>query len=149
MVQGIKTALDELHGLQLSHNDIRLPNICFNSSFQVVLIDIDRCYEIKELHPMFLSSSGVKSCMYDIRKMLELKSGHETDYFQLGWLVAWIMDSSGGDYHERKWISQDESVRNNHFIAALVTEGQYNTKYLEDLPGGESLEECLKCRSEQ
>ena len=125
LVQGIKTALDELHALQLSHNDIRLPNICFNRSFEVVFIDFDRCHEIEKLQPMFLSS-GPKSCMYNIMEVSQqLTRGSQTDYFQLGWLVAWIMDNSGGYYHDRKWSSQVKSIQNNRFIAGLVIEGQY------------------------
>ena len=147
LVQGIKTALDEVHGLELSHNDIRLPNICFNSSFKVILIDFDRCHEIDKLYPMFLSHSGVESCMYDKRAMPRIEHGRQTDYFQLGWLVAWIMDSSGGDYHDRNWIHEGESIQNNRFINHLVLEGEYHSEFLVDLPNDKSLEECIKRRN--
>ena len=45
---------------------------------------------------MFKSSASALSCMYKVRS-LELKQtnlGIQSDYFQLGWLVAWIFDSS-------------------------------------------------------
>ena len=45
---GAKSALDELHGIGLSHNDIRSPNFCFNVDFQVILIDLDRVWSIDE-----------------------------------------------------------------------------------------------------
>ena len=35
-------AIKQLHRFGYVHNDIRLPNMCFNESFQVVLIDFDR-----------------------------------------------------------------------------------------------------------
>ena len=41
LVQTIKQALDELHRASLSHNDLRLPNICFNEDYEAVLIDLD------------------------------------------------------------------------------------------------------------
>lgn len=59
------------------------------------------------------------------------------------------MDSSGGDYHDRKWISQNESIQSKHFRNGPIIKGQYYTQYLDGLPGGESLEECLKRRSDQ
>ena len=36
LVKSIKAALDELHGLEFSHNNIRLPNICFDTNYQAV-----------------------------------------------------------------------------------------------------------------
>ena len=41
LVEGIMKAISELHNLGFSHNDIRLPNVCFNDSYEPVLIDIE------------------------------------------------------------------------------------------------------------
>ena len=35
-------AIKQLHRFGYVHNDVRLPNMCFNETFQVVLIDFDR-----------------------------------------------------------------------------------------------------------
>ena len=42
LIRGVAAALDELHSYGYSHLDVRLPNVCFNSSYQPVLIDLDR-----------------------------------------------------------------------------------------------------------
>ena len=41
LVEKIKSALDELHSYNLSHNDVRLENTCFNGQYNAVLIDLD------------------------------------------------------------------------------------------------------------
>ena len=41
LVEKVKEAVEELNGLGLQHNDLRLPNICFNEQFTLVLIDLD------------------------------------------------------------------------------------------------------------
>ena len=80
-VCGIKKALDEFHRIGVLHNDIIPPNVCFNSDYEVVLIDIDRYYPIAEHHHMFQSSTGSSSCMY---RLVDNKSlyttGKQTDY---------------------------------------------------------------------
>ena len=40
---GTDAALQDLHAFGYSHNDIRLPNVCFDKAHKAVLIDIDRC----------------------------------------------------------------------------------------------------------
>ena len=128
LVMGIKSALDELHNLDLAHNDIRLENVCFNDQFQVVLIDIDRYYPASKLHPMFTSSSGT-SCMY--RSVHTLCNGYQTDFFQLGWLISWVLDSTGEDYHGRTWESQRADIKNDQFISTLILRGEFNPTLLE------------------
>ena len=123
LVLGINCALGKLHALELSHNDLRL---CFNRQFEVVLIDMDRCYPISELYPMFKSSRSQSSCMYEIQHVM--KTGIQTDYFQLGWLIAWVLDHSG-DYHDREWHDVDENIRNDPFISALI-QGEFKKELL-------------------
>ena len=43
LLLSIKEALDELHSCSLRHNDLRLPNVCFNSEYKAILIDLDAC----------------------------------------------------------------------------------------------------------
>lgn len=38
----VMEAILQLHGHGFVHDDIRLPNICFNERFEAVLIDLDR-----------------------------------------------------------------------------------------------------------
>ena len=72
LVEGIRTALCELHHLGLTYNDIRLPNICFNSMYQVVLIDMDRCFHIGMCHSMSLNQPPTHKCVH---------SSHKQQYF--------------------------------------------------------------------
>ena len=66
-IVGAKSALDELHGIGLSHNDIRLPNFCFNANFEVILIDLDRVWLIGKLYHMFYKEEKEgRSCMYKV-----------------------------------------------------------------------------------
>ena len=40
---GVHNALEKVHNeLRLAHMDVRLNNICFNDTFQPILIDFDR-----------------------------------------------------------------------------------------------------------
>ena len=128
LLSGISMALDELHSIGLAHNDVRLPNICFNPSYQVVLIDMDRCLECDKRHPMFGLSSS--SCMYTL--LSDLKCGEMTDFFQLGWLVMWILDNSSVDYHDRKWDSQKDEIKDDKFVHTLVMKGKYDPDLLQN-----------------
>ncbi len=46
--------------------------------------------------------------------------GKKTDFSQLGWVAAWVLDESAEVYHDRKWVDQPEL---NEFIKSLVTKG--------------------------
>ena len=59
LVQGINCALIELHECGLAHNDVRLPNVCFNDKYEPVLIDLDRCSKSGKI-----STTYGASCMY-------------------------------------------------------------------------------------
>lgn len=55
----IHDALEEFHQANFSHYDIRLENICFDTSFNAVLVDVDRYTDIDEgFH------GSTQSCMY-------------------------------------------------------------------------------------
>ena len=51
-----------------------------------------------------------------------------TLYFQLGWLIAWVLDHSG-DYHDREWHDVDDNIRNEPFISALI-QGEFKKELL-------------------
>ncbi len=42
LIKEVVIALDEMHKFGFAHNDVQLPNICFDASFRVILIDLDR-----------------------------------------------------------------------------------------------------------
>ena len=119
----IKDALCELHEFGIIHNDVRLPNICFDDDFNAVLVDLDRA-----------SANGssdlvgtMDSCMYIVPHN---KRDFSLDFIQLGWLLAWVLHSEG-DYHQRKWEDLPQSIRNDQFISDLINCGQYSqTKLL-------------------
>ena len=131
-MESIKVALDELHELKLSHNDVRLPNICFNQQFEAVLIDLDRCYCIDyfdrmlNLHPYV--GSGQYGCMYEM--LATYTTGEEQDFLQLGWLIARILNP-GGDEHDRAWVNQPKHIQDNEFVRLLVQKGDYKSELLQ------------------
>ena len=87
LVMEIKECIVHLHAIDLSHNDVRLENVCFNDRYQAVFIDVDRCCPLAYMHPMFTFSSSGTSCMYSMPNQSQFQWG-KTDYYQLGWLVA-------------------------------------------------------------
>lgn len=133
LIRTLKQALDELHSENISHNDLRLPNICFNEQYEAVLIDLDRCCDNTTISPYF--SGTVISCMYNCDNQAKFPSpiGKSTDLYQLGWLVAWIVDVDDKvDEHRRKWDSQKDCVKNNQFISRLIQEGVYDSDLMEN-----------------
>ena len=53
----------------------------------------------------------------------------KTDYYQVGWLVAWVLDMFSADYHRRTWDTQEEAIK-NPFISELICNGRYNRELL-------------------
>ena len=74
-------------------------------------------------------------------------SGRKTNFFQLGWLVAWVLDNSQEDYHKRSWPEQRNVIKQKRFVAQLVTCGNFDRQLLEQLPDLESVREVLMSRS--
>ena len=60
----IQESIDHLHGIGLSHNDVQLENICFNDSYKVVFINLERCMEFSKIHPMFTLDLPAAACTY-------------------------------------------------------------------------------------
>ena len=149
-IVGAKSAIDELHAIGVSHNDIRLPNFCFNENFEVILIDLDRVREIGDQYDMFYEEEKKgRSCMYKVNSYCS--NGKLTDFMQLGLLVAWILDSELLNYHDRTLTSHAEFIREDEFISTLINKCIFNT----DLFNGSAvkkemtLKEVLSERSEQ
>ena len=124
LVKGIDAALEALHECGLAHNDVRLPNVCFNERFQPVLIDLDRCSKSKKIIRPYGSS-----CMYSLMGFT-----CDNDYAQLGWLVAWVLDKDKTelDYHTRSMSDHSPFVNDDKFTSELVKTGVYNPDLLAD-----------------
>ena len=127
LVKSIKAALDELHALGFAHNDIRLPNICFDGEYQAILIDID--WITPRINTFHMFDTDSTSCMY--RRVHFMTDGRNTDYMQLGWMVAWVLDHHGKNEHERKWETEKKKIKENQFIRSLVEEGNYSDELLD------------------
>ena len=140
LVRGIFRALDEVHKLGLSHNDIRLPNVCFNDKFEVVLIDFERAYGVEQLSPFYLEE--VTSCMYRV-SMKKITSGITSDCAQVGWLIAYIMDPSCENERGRKWSTMTNEMKENPLIKLLIEDGLYDPDLLYQLPGSESIADVI------
>ena len=127
----IYTALVELHSFGYAHGDVRLPNVCFNSNYDAVLIDMERC-ACSETRPLRLCVQlGNQSCMYRKPEMLQgILTASRLDFIQLGWLLVWVLNYTG-DYHDREWEQQPGNITNDAFLSDLVCQGVYSRTALE------------------
>ena len=117
-----KVALDELHGFGLSRNDIRMANILFDADYRLImLIDLDRADYVSKVSSFF--STEMPSCMYTHDDEHIWKDGIETDFYQLGWLIAWILKPKKKvNYPTTKEFgvrNHNLSVRTDWYIASL------------------------------
>ena len=93
--------------------DIRLDNICFNQQFKPILIDLDR----SEWLGSIVGQSDYASCMS--RKEM---SPEKTDWMQLGWMIAWILEP-GEDYHDRDFEGLSDNMKETAMLKTLIQEG--------------------------
>ena len=125
----ICAALEELHRFGYAHCDIRLPNVCFNSNYDAVLIDMERCTCAEVRSPLTMELHTI-SCMYRKPKnMLESFTSQRMDYVQLGWLLVWVLNCTE-EYHEREWEQQPINIVNDVFLSQLVCQGVYSKEAL-------------------
>lgn len=86
--------------------------------------------------------------MYSTTELLV--NGKKTDFSQLGWVAAWVLEDSAEDYHKRKLAKQPESIQQNGFIASLITEGVFKEALIKNLPRtctSETVQSVLQARS--
>ena len=103
---------------------------CSPAERQVVLIDIDCCQDTIMLHNLF--KSNVDSCMYRLEHApltVSFTSGTETDYFQLGWLIMWVLEDHL-DYHSQTWESHKDETKEDKFIQSIIMNGKYDPQLL-------------------
>ena len=77
-------AIQQLHGLGYTHGDIRLPNICFNETFEAVLIDFDRTEKSKHFQCDWIDFGCILSSLKEERGWRDFVShllqGNEPDF---------------------------------------------------------------------
>lgn len=126
-----------MHENGFAHNDIRLPNICFDEDFKVKFIDLDRATTLI----MRYTYEARMGCMYDNIK----GTSADVDMVQLGWMVAAIVHPVAADhYHNRVWETEPREVKENEFIRDLIVNHHYSHDKVSLLPdGGQSLRDVL------
>ena len=135
LLEGVKTAIDNLHSYNFSHLDVRLPNVCLkvepNDKATVMLIDLERSQRVT-LSDQWNNTSYI-SCMYKVGL-----SYQQIDYMQLYWMGFWILlpeeCKSLVDYHDmnnKKYLS-DKELSNEYLVAMRdfvnVLPAQYDYK---------------------
>lgn len=96
--QKMHVALKELHDYGIyTYNDFHLPNVCFNSAYDVVM---ERCES--KTWSLLANKLGELSYMYTKPETL---TGDFTakvlDYIELGWILAWVLNDEADDYRKR------------------------------------------------
>ena len=123
LLQGVKTALDELHRHGYAHMDVRLPNICFTRSGRVMLIDLDRCERSLDV---VKADSLYGSDMY--RAPATQWVNYQVDWRALGMLICFVLDHvQHKDYHIM--LSQNKvsnEVLSMRFVKCLLEEGRWD-----------------------
>ena len=120
LLEGVKSAIDNLHSCNFAHLDVRLPNVCLkvepNEKATVMLIDLERSQRVT-LSDKWDDTSYI-SCMYKVGL-----SYQQIDYMQMYWIGFWILlpeeCKSLVDYHDmnnKKYLS-DKELSNEHLVA--------------------------------
>ena len=120
LLEGVKSAIDNLHSCDFAHLDVRLPNVCLkvepNGKATVMLIDLERSQRVT-LSDKWDDASYI-SCMYKVGL-----SYQQIDYMQLYWIGFRILlpkeCKSLVDYHDmnnKKYLS-DKELSNQHLVA--------------------------------
>ena len=120
----VRSVIGQLHDTyKLAHMDIRLDNICFNQQFKPLLSDLDRS---EVLGTDLGEESAYASCMS--RSDL---SPEKTDWMQLGWMIAWILEP-GEDYHDRDFEGLSDNMKENAMLKTLIQEGLVSEGAVDD-----------------
>ena len=132
LLKSTKEAIDQLHGFDFAHLDIRLPNICFRKNegenVCAVLIDFERVKENVRSRRI----PKYDSCLYHpLEGRLTLK---QCDFMQLGWMAVWILHFdnalAGYDPHKLDTAWREGhiplSTREDPFIKQLVEHGEFS-----------------------
>lgn len=141
LVEAVGLAVCVMHKNEFAHNDIRLPNICFDGDFKVKFIDVDRATTLRKRY----TYEAKMGCMYDNIK----GTSADVDMVQLGWMVAAVVHPVAADhYHNRVWEKEPREVKENEFIRDLIVNHRYCRDKVSLLPDrGQSLRDVLSLRT--
>ncbi len=165
LLRRVAKILLDLRQMQFSHNDVRLENICFDQHFHPCLIDFDRCAGVDKGSgdEYYFARLSRQSCMYDLENPsvspgIWSAEGASTDFMQLGWMAAWLLENIG-EYHNRRWTIEKgenvkktrdpvpENVKTNKFIFELIVNKKFDSNLLTCLPEDEAtVEDVIKAR---
>lgn len=126
LVEGVKVALEELHGKGIAHMDIRLPNIC-HDSHGVKLIDLDRC-QSADVHSQALYVYAA-SDMYTM--MSDTWNNSQVDWRCLGMMICYVLDDEVSDQVYHQMLSQRKvtnGIDKKPLLRSLLEEGQWNER---------------------
>ena len=104
-----------MHENGFAHNDIRLPNICFDEDFKVKFIDLDRA---TMLSSRYTYEAGM-GCMYDNIE------GTSADVAMVQLVAAIVHPVAADHYHNRVWEMEPRKVKENMFIRDLIMNHGY------------------------
>ena len=136
LVDKVGEELCNLHSKGVAHLDVRLDNICFTSSNEVVMIDFDRCLRSAE-RAAGVVDKYINSEMYTYTHDLDW-TYEQLDWKQFGLLILWVLDqyryhqdlklsySPEDSPEERKKWSPEKCLKENHqFLYDLLFKGQF------------------------
>lgn len=119
LVDEVAAALQELHQVNVAHQDIRLENVCFkHETGSVVLIDLDRSCSVDESASKRISRYG-KTTMYNFPSSSSIPwTAENIDWRQFAIMIHYIVsDESVQDYHK---LQLDGTHR---FLSTMFNEG--------------------------
>lgn len=108
--------LVKLHDSYYVHLDVRLENICFNDSYRLILVDLDRCCYIDDVSRGDTMGSSI---MYQDCKEEKI------DWKQVGCMLLWIYGWENQIQHQNNYHTQDitlvhDPITNDEFVLALM-----------------------------
>lgn len=129
-IEGVKRALEELHGHNIAHLDLLLPNICFEEDGTVVLIDLERCeryrdVERREYDKLSLKFPGSDMYKYEGKYLGNYWKLSQYDWKCLGMLICDVLEPGIPYYHSmvsKNYISTH--LRQDPFVKGLLDEGK-------------------------
>ena len=144
-----KMSLQSLHDVGFAHCDIRSDNICINTDYQLVPIDLDRVtpstYQVPE-------KTYGESCMYEIPCSTSLEDWTvvKMDFVQLGYMLAFAVNENHiADYHGMCFEDLCQEIKDDVFLQKLILEGQVDEDALESSilsAGKTTIETVIKSR---
>ena len=117
-VEGVVTALLELHQMGRAHLDVRRENVCYDDLGQVKLIDLDRSCSISK-EPSNLCQKYGYGVMYNCPIPSGFSTVENVDWRQLGIMICHTLNDVG-----EKMYHDTEPTANHRFLEELCNNGK-------------------------